>query len=528
MARFKQLSDVRSAEPDYLVQIDPIVPVALINGANAASVQPNDPYYQYQWHFPAIQAEQAWARSTGAGVIIALIDTGIRQGTDLACRSFVDDFNAITDESGPGVAIDDNGHGTHVAGTLAQCTNNELGVAGLAYDAVLMPVKALDRDGNGSYSNVAQGIDWARTHGAQVINLSLGSPCGDRDWPACSSSIVNDAIAAAAADGIFIAVASGNQHQATVGFPANHPDVVAVGAVDLRQEETPYANYGSALAVVAPGGNMDLDANHDGYADGVLQQTFASQGWNYYFMEGTSMATPHVAAAAAMLKAFQPDATRQQIIAALESTAKDLGAPGFDTHYGYGLIQVNAALDALAGADTMPPTGDFIEPIANTRVAAPIWLRVQADDNTGGSGVARVVFTTNGSGVWAIIAEDREAPFEVQWDMADVPDGAYFMIGAEVYDGAGNRTNVIRWIHKAGGDETWLLREISSNRQPMPPSSRQSGCACKPRITPAAQGSTASSSPPTASAIGKPSPGTPNLPTKRYGIWPACLAAPPS
>jgi hypothetical protein len=132
-----------------------------------------------------------------------------------------------------------------------------------------------------------------------------------------------------------------------VGTPANHPDAVAVAAVDYNLNRAPYSNRGSALSVSAPGGDLTRDANHDGYADGVLQQTFDNGNWGYYFFEGTSMASPHVAGAAALLRALFPQASRQQIQAALETTALDRGAPGFDTDYGYGVIQIADAINAL-------------------------------------------------------------------------------------------------------------------------------------------------------------------------------------
>jgi len=335
---------VALAELDYVVRLDPIERVR-VDGPSVPSATPNDPFFPDQWHFPPVQAPDAWDVSTGSGVIVAVVDTGISQaGEDLACHTFVSPFNAITDTAGS--AVDDEGHGTHVAGTIAQCTNNGIGVAGIAYGAQLMPVKALGADGSGYDSDIAQGIDWARTHGARVINLSLGSSC-NANYPACSSSILDNAINTATSAGIVVVAASGNENSPYVGTPANNPNVISVGAVRYDLGRASYSNYGSGLDIVAPGGDV-LDQNGDGYVDGVLQETFDVGGWGYYFWQGTSMAAPHVAGAVAVLRSAFPTATREQITAALLTTAADRGTPGYDTYYGNGLLQIDAALTALA------------------------------------------------------------------------------------------------------------------------------------------------------------------------------------
>ncbi len=452
LARLSQEEAVKTVELDYTLHIEPWSPVALASEATsqtAPDFRPNDPYYNLQWHFPPVQAEAAWDRTTGQNVIVAIVDSGVAKGTDLNCRTFVDEFNALTDRSGPGVALDDNGHGTHVAGTVAQCTNNALGVAGLAFDAKLMPVKVLDRQGSGNFSDAAQGIDWARTHGATVANMSFGADCGTNTWPTCSSSVFNTALAAAANAGMVLVAAAGNADEAVVGFPANHPDVMAIGAVDYHLNRAPYSTYGSKLSVVAPGGNTQVDANGDGYVDGVLQQTFENGQWNYYFFQGTSMATPHVAGAVALLRACAPNATRQQIQQALESTAMDRGPAGRDNEYGYGLIQINNAINQLGGcAPAVPPPGDFTEPAPEAQVTARVWLRVQT---TNPANVAKVVFTTNGTGAWTFISEDTTPPFEVNWAMYGMPDNQRFLIGAEIHERSGARTDRARWITKRPG-----------------------------------------------------------------------------
>jgi serine protease len=289
--------------------------------------------------------------------VVAVVDSGVSQGSDLACRTFVDEYNVLTDQSGPGAAADNFGHGTHVAGSIAQCTDNAVGVAGVAFEAEIMPIKVLDASGSGSFSNVAKGVDWARTHGADIINLSLGGSCGSQTWPACSNSILNQAIEQAAAAGIVIIAAGGNSNQQTVMFPGNHPEAIAVAGVDYALDRAPYSNRGAALSVSAPGGNLNADLNADGFPDGIFQQTYERGAWEYKYKHGTSMAAAQVSGIVALLWSHVPAADRQQIRQALQETALDLGAPGKDNDTGYGLVQTAGALAALsAAAATATPT----------------------------------------------------------------------------------------------------------------------------------------------------------------------------
>jgi subtilisin family serine protease len=354
LARARELTSVDGveiAELDYEATLDPSPAIRLDDAGLDATA--NDPYFGSQWHFPAIQLTQAWDVATGSGTVAAIVDSGISLGgEDLNCHALVSPFNAITDTTG--VALDDHGHGTHVAGTVAQCTNNGVGVAGIAYGAELMPVKVGDAQGFAAVSDVAQGIQWAATHGADVINLSLGSECS-QPWPQCSASIEGDAISTAVANGVVVVASSGNAGSGVVGTPANNPDVIAVGAVRYDLERAPYSNGGSALDLVAPGGDLSVDQNHDDYGDGVLQETFTpEEGWGYYFFNGTSMSTPHVTGAVALLRSAVPTASVAEIRAALESTALDLGSPGPDVAFGNGLLQVRSALDALGATGGEP------------------------------------------------------------------------------------------------------------------------------------------------------------------------------
>ncbi len=360
MAELAQNEDVLLVTWDERISLDPMenVGVQALSPHRSGSY-PNDPYYNAQWHLPQVQSDAAWNINRGQGVIVAVVDTGVSRGDDLNCRTFVSPYDAITNATGEAAAADRNGHGTHVAGTIGQCTNNNRGVAGMAPDVKLMPVRALGDDGDGSMSDIAAGINWAANHGADVINLSLESECNGDTWPSCSTPIVNDAITNAVNHDVVIIAASGNENNSVPGFPANHPEVIAVAAVDYNEQRAYYSNKGAVLDISAPGGDTNQDANHDGYGDGVLQQTFHGGLWDYYFFQGTSMAAPHVAGAAALLRSYVPGANRNQIRDALIHTAKDLGGPGRDNLYGYGLLQTADALAYLhahQGTTTPTPT----------------------------------------------------------------------------------------------------------------------------------------------------------------------------
>lgn len=408
--RWAATSGVLLAELDYLLAADPIpnlqsplsnlqppitTPQSPLSPLRPAFT-PNDPLYPRQWNFAPIQAPAAWETSRGSGVVVAVVDSGVSQGSDLACRTFVDEYNVLTDQSGPGTAADNFGHGTHVAGSIAQCTDNDMGVAGVGFEAEIMPIKVLDASGNGSFGNVARGVDWARQHGADIVNLSLGGPCGSLTWPACSNSILNEAISQTAASGIVIVAAGGNSNQQTVMFPANHPEVIAVAGVDYALNRAPYSNRGVALSLSAPGGNINADLNADGFPDGILQQTYERGLWEYKYKHGTSMAAAQVSGMVALLWSHVPQANRQQIRQALEDTALDLGAPGKDNDTGYGLVQIADALAALSAAaatatptptptetPTVTPTATATETPTVTPTPArslylPLWLAAQA------------------------------------------------------------------------------------------------------------------------------------------------------
>lgn len=317
---------------------------------------PNDPMYDRQWHLENIGVRQAWQTSTGNGVVVAVLDTGIGTGgDDLTCRAFVHPYNTFTREEGLASAADDSGHGTHVTGTIAQCTNNDIGGAGVAPDATIMPVKVLD-GGIGTSSTVADGIHWAVDQGADVINLSLGRPCFS-DWPLCKDLVIDAAIEYATDHGVVVVAAAGNNNFGWLSSPANHPEAIAVGASTSRDERAGYSNYGGGLDLLAPGGT-GLDLNLDGHPDGVFQEMPTGTGYGFRYLTGTSMAAPHVSGAAALLLSLLPGLAPSDVRDLLKDNAEDVGPSGWDATTGAGVLRVDAAVAAAfpAGQENGPVT----------------------------------------------------------------------------------------------------------------------------------------------------------------------------
>jgi len=324
LAHFQGHEDVEAVEQNYVFN---------------ALWQPDDPMLKSQWHLDMIHMQQAWARARGRGVVVAVIDTGVSSGSgqlkqveDLAGTGFVAGYDFVKDQP---TADDDHAHGTHVAGTIAQSTDNGVGVAGVAFDAKIMPIKVLDRYGRGYVSDIAEGIRWAANNGADVINMSLGGP-----FP---SLVMGSAVRYARAKGVVVVCAAGNSGRKGVGYPAAYKASIAVAALGPDQKLAFYSSWGKQLDLSAPGGDTRVDLNKDGIPDGVLQNTIVpmdpgQQG--YFAFQGTSMASPHVAGVAALLigsGVTDPDKVEHL----LEATALEMGDAD---HFGAGLVNADAAV----------------------------------------------------------------------------------------------------------------------------------------------------------------------------------------
>ncbi len=286
--------------------------------------RPNDPDYSQQWNFQSINVEAAWEETKGAGVTVAVVDTGVSRVPDLKQTEFVQGYDFVHD----GVeAPDDVGHGTHVAGTIAQSTNNNYGVAGIAYDAKIMPLKVLAADGGGTVSDIAEAIKFAADRGADIINLSLGG--------AGESQLLEEAVNYAYDRGVFVVAAAGNENRNSSSYPARYPKVLSVAALDSAGKKAEYSNFGAGVDISAPGG---------GGEGRILQNTIDPETGEPIFasFQGTSMASPHVAGVAALIRAAGVEEP-EQIGQILRESARAVTDDTLN-HYGAGQLDAGAAV----------------------------------------------------------------------------------------------------------------------------------------------------------------------------------------
>jgi serine protease len=347
LAALSRRSDVEIAEPDAHVQLSPgdfeVRAPAPVPGEDGF---PNDPLYKHQWHMDQIGMREAWQLADGNGVIVAVLDTGVGyedHGSgkfhllpDLKGIEFVKPYDFVGNSKH---ANDDHGHGSHVTGTIAQVTNNGIGVAGVARKVRIMPLKVLSGSGSGSVGGIADAIRYAADNGAKVINMSLGG--------AFPSKVLKKAVAYAHEKGVTVVCAAGNEGRGRVGYPAAYPGAIAVAATQLDEATTFYSNYGKDIDIAAPGGNTREDRNGDGMPDGVLQNTIAIGNpakSDYFAYMGTSMASPHVAGVAALVVGegiTDPDRVEQ----VLKDSARRPRDQQYSTdRYGAGIIDAPAAV----------------------------------------------------------------------------------------------------------------------------------------------------------------------------------------
>jgi serine protease len=363
LARLRRERGVEWAVPDYRAHA-------------AGGFVPNDPgrpgglpasWESLQWNFAgpfSVNAPEAWenlihdGRPGGSGVVVAVLDTGIayanrgrfRRSPDFGHFQFVQGYDFVAHDGFPN---DRNGHGTFVASTIAENTNNGVGLTGLAYGVQLMPLRVLDTEGEGEASTIAEGVVFAVKHGARVINLSLEFS------PGITASDIPELIGAlryAHHHGVLVVAAAGNEGHTAIAYPARAPYVISVGATTERGCLAAYSNDGTGLTLVAPGGGTDAnlpgDPNchpEDSGRD-IYQVTFTGSSPRRFGLpsgyEGTSMATPHVSAAAALVIAsgvLGAHPSPAAVTARLRATARKLGAGGDERLYGAGLLDAAAA-----------------------------------------------------------------------------------------------------------------------------------------------------------------------------------------
>ena len=361
-----------------------------LNHLYESNIEPNDPHYRFQWHYPQINLPSAWDYTTGDDdIVIAVIDSGILpQHPDIAPQlwyvegeimgyDFVRDLSSASDGDGLDDDPTDTGdafHGTHVAGTISASTNDQTGAGGVSWKSKILPVRVLGSDGSGAVNDIIEGILYAAglnnvsgivpPRRADVINLSLGFP-NEHCLPTLGpSSRVKSAIESAIRSGVVVVKSAGNDSCRFADPWSKIDGVIVVGATDYRNRKTPYSNFGPFLDVVAPGGDTSVDLNADGYVDGVLSTDGRREGTSLSYISsfkaGTSMSAPHISGVVSLMLALNPDLTPSDINSLINGTHRsadsgsitlDLGSRGRDNDFGHGLIDAVRAVQVARSLD---------------------------------------------------------------------------------------------------------------------------------------------------------------------------------
>jgi subtilisin family serine protease len=393
--RLKHNPNLKFAELDHVVK---------------STVAPNDGYYGNQWHLSKVGGPAAWDLTFGAGITIAILDSGVDATHPDLVANMVPGYNLYSNNTD---TSDICGHGTAVAGTAAATMNNSIGVAGIAGQAKIMPLRIayLDSTTGGCmayYSTIASGITYAADHGARIASCSYG--------PAAGSATIQSAGQYLKNKGGLLFLSAGNSGIDENIVPTT--TLIAVSATDSSDNKTSWSSYGSFVSISAPGASIWTTIRGGGY-----------QAWN-----GTSFSCPLAAGVAALMMAEKPSLDGSVIEKLLFSSAVDLGTAGRDPYFGNGRVNaaagVQAALNYAAPADTQSPTASVTAPLANASVAGLVSVNVSASDNVG---VSRVELRVNGT----LVATDSASPYSFTWDSRNVADGVAKLV-ATAYDEAGN------------------------------------------------------------------------------------------
>lgn len=401
--RLSRNPHIRFAELDALVSPDFV---------------PDDPYFGSEWHLAKMGTVAAWDMAKGSGVTIAILDTGVdATHPDLASR-MVPGWNFYDNTA---ITSDVHGHGTMVAGTAAATMSNGAGVAGIAGQARIMPIRITSTTGSATYSATASGLTFAADKGARVANISFSGMQR-------SSSVASAAQYFRSKGGV-VTVAAGNSGTLVTDIPVTDA-FLAVGGTDSADVKASWSSTGAYVDLAAPGVNIYTTA----------------RGGGYTATSGTSVAAPLTAGVAALMMSAKPGITGAQVESLLFSTALDLGAAGKDASYGHGRVNAQAAVAAALNitsptADTQAPSVAFAAPVASSTVSGLASVSVNATDNVG---VARVELRANG----LLVASDTAAPFSFSWDTTKVASGMV-ALEAKAYDAANNAATALLSVNVA-------------------------------------------------------------------------------
>lgn len=336
-----------------------------------------------------------------------MIDSGIDpSNTDISSK-LVAGWNFLTGTSN---TMDDLGHGTATGGTAAADTNNGVGVSGVAWNNMIMPLVVLNSSNSASYSDIASAITYAANNGVRVINISIGG--------SSSSSTLQNAVNYAWSKGAVIFASAGNNSSSAPNYPAACQYVVAVSATDVGDVLASFSNYGSYIDLSAPGNN--------------ILTTMMGGGYGYWY--GTSFSAPIAAATAALVLSVNPGLSASALVSLLEQTSTDLGTPGWDEYFGYGRVNAYNAVVAAGsgGRDTTPPTASIASPTAGVTVSGTVVVTGTATDNVG---VVEIQLWVDGA--LYTTASSAASPFSISWNTATAVNGSHSLT-VKAYDAAGN------------------------------------------------------------------------------------------
>lgn len=379
----------------------------------STTTAPSDPLFALQWGVVQISALESWAISRGAATIpIAVVDTGVDASHPDLAGQILPGYDFANGDADPS---DDNGHGTAMTGIIVAKADNAIGVAGIAPEARVLPVKVLDADGTGYYSAVAEGIIYAVDQGAKVINLSLAG--------ADASTTLQSAVDYARAHGAIVVAAAGNYGTGVPMYPAACNGAVAITASDARDQRATFSNYGAWTSLAAPGVGIFTTA----------------PGGSYAGVTGTSPATAVASGAFALLLAANPDMTGADAVARATAKTLDIGTSGWDPYSGFGRVDAYAALvsgEAMRRApDRTAPTVSLVNPSKDSLVYGIVPVDVAASDNLA---VVRVDLEIDRQ----LYATATTPPFAFAWDTTGLPAGSH-KLKATAYDAAGNHASTL-------------------------------------------------------------------------------------
>src|SRR5215469_3587567 len=375
--------------------------------AGAISVTPNDPDYPSQWHLKSINAPTAWGITTGSSsVTIAVVDSGVDSTHPDLTSKLVAGWNFVNNTAN---TADDYGHGTAVAGTAAAATNNGIGIAGVSWNAMIMPLLVLDSTGSATYSNVASAIQYAADHGVRIINVSLGGTG--------VSSTLQSAINYAWNKGSVVFAAAMNNSSSTPYYPAACTYVVAVSATEPAGTLASFSDFGSYIDLAAPGDNI----------------LTTMQGGGYGTWYGTSFAAPIAASVGALALSVKPGMSASALVSLLENNADPLGGyTGWNQYFGYGQVDAYKAVAAAGSTvtDTTPPSVSITSPASGAAVSGIIQVQGTATDNVG---VTAIQFYADGT----VLSSATSSPFAFSWNTANYANGSH-TLQVTASDAAGN------------------------------------------------------------------------------------------